>query len=140
MALAHAIMTALIDDEMSGYELARSFDNSLGFFWQASHQQIYQELRKLAERKWLKRREVRQSGKPDKISYRLTRRGRRALASAPDVLGAVPDERRNGRQSAARATAVRRFERGVALGGLDRGGSAVRGVSFARRQPRLYGS
>ncbi len=79
MALAHAIMTALIDDEMSGYELARSFDNSLGFFWQASHQQIYQELRKLSQKKWLKRREVSQQGKPDKISYRLTRSGRRAL-------------------------------------------------------------
>jgi DNA-binding PadR family transcriptional regulator len=42
MALAHAIMTALIEDDLSGYELARDFETSLGFFWQASHQQIYQ--------------------------------------------------------------------------------------------------
>ena len=53
MALAHAIMTALLEDDLSGYELARDFETSLGFFWQASHQQIYLELRKLADRRWL---------------------------------------------------------------------------------------
>ena len=80
MALAHAIMTALIEDDMSGYELARSFETSLGFFWQATHQQIYQELHKLADKKWLNKREVRQRGKPNKIVYGLTRAGREALA------------------------------------------------------------
>ncbi len=79
MALAHAIMTALIDDEMSGYELARSFDGSLGFFWQASHQQIYRELARLTERRWVRRRLVSQKGRPDKISYALSHSGRRAL-------------------------------------------------------------
>ena len=32
MALAHAIMTALIDDDLSGIELAKDFEASLGFF------------------------------------------------------------------------------------------------------------
>ena len=32
MALRYAIMTALLEDELSGYDLARSFDKSLGFF------------------------------------------------------------------------------------------------------------
>ncbi|MEZ5572672.1 MAG: PadR family transcriptional regulator [Halioglobus sp.] len=80
MALAHAIMTALIDNDLSGYELARDFETSLGFFWHASHQQIYQELHKLAEKSWLNRREVHQSGKPNKIVYGLTKAGRDALA------------------------------------------------------------
>ena len=80
MALAHAIMTALIDDDLSGYELAKAFDVSLGFFWRASHQQIYQELRKLSERGLLNKREVNQSGKPNKIVYGLTKPGREALA------------------------------------------------------------
>jgi Transcriptional regulator PadR-like family len=62
MALAHAIMTALIDADLSGFELARDFEKSLGFFWHASHQQIYQELHKLAEKSWLNKREVHQSG------------------------------------------------------------------------------
>ncbi len=80
MALAHAIMTALIDADLSGYELARDFETSLGFFWHASHQQIYQELHKLAEKSWLNKREVHQSGKPNKIVYGLTKAGREALA------------------------------------------------------------
>lgn len=79
MALAHAIMTALIEDDLSGYELSRDFATSLGFFWNASHQQIYQELRKLAEKGWLNKREVNQSGKPNKIVYGLTAAGREAL-------------------------------------------------------------
>ncbi len=80
MALAQAIMTALIEDDLSGYELARDFQASLGFFWHASHQQIYQDLRKLADKGWLNKREVSQSGKPNKIVYGLTKAGRDALA------------------------------------------------------------
>lgn len=81
MALAHAIMTALIEDDLSGYELARDFETSLGFFWHASHQQIYQELRKLSDKRWLNKREVSQSGKPNKIVYGMTLSGREALAA-----------------------------------------------------------
>jgi DNA-binding PadR family transcriptional regulator len=80
MALAHAIMTALIDDDLSGIELAKDFEASLGFFWHASHQQIYQELHKLADKAWLNKREVHQSGKPNKIVYGITKAGRDALA------------------------------------------------------------
>ena len=50
MALSHAIMTALLEEDLTGYDLAKKFDTSLGFFWQASHQQIYQDLKKL----WLR--------------------------------------------------------------------------------------
>jgi DNA-binding PadR family transcriptional regulator len=32
MSLANAIMTALIEDELTGYELAQRFETSLGFF------------------------------------------------------------------------------------------------------------
>lgn len=95
MALAHAIMTALIDDDLSGYELARDFEASMGFFWNASHQQIYQELHKLAEKSWLNKREVHQSGKPNKIVYGLTRSGREALAEwvyAPTKMQNAKDE------------------------------------------------
>lgn len=79
MALSHAIMTALIEDEMSGYDLARAFDNSMGFFWHASHQQIYRELRKLSEKGLVTRRAEAQKGKPDRKLYALTQSGREAL-------------------------------------------------------------
>ena len=80
MALSHALMTALLDEDLTGYELRRRFDTSLGFFWAASHQQIYQELRKLAEAGLLTARDVPQDGRPDKIVYALTDAGRDALA------------------------------------------------------------
>ncbi|HSG88255.1 MAG TPA: PadR family transcriptional regulator [Pseudomonadales bacterium] len=81
MALSHAIMTALLEEDLSGYDLTRRFETSLGFFWGASHQQIYQELRKLAERGWLAATEVPQAGRPDKIVYALTDAGRDALTA-----------------------------------------------------------
>lgn len=80
MALSHAIMTALLEDDMSGYELAKSFDSSLGFFWRASHQQIYMELGKLAQKGCLVGRTVAQEAKPSKIVYTLTADGRAELA------------------------------------------------------------
>ena len=76
MALSHAIMTALLEEPLSGYDLAREFETSLGFFWHASHQQIYRELRTLAERGWLEAEGVAQAGRPDKIVYALTPAGR----------------------------------------------------------------
>ena len=79
MALSHAIMTALLEEDLSGYELAKRFDTSLGFFWCASHQQIYQELRKMAGKDWLSARSVEQSGKPNKAMYSLTKQGKEAL-------------------------------------------------------------
>ena len=79
MALSHAIMTALLEDDLSGYELAKSFKRSLGLFWHASHQQIYLELRKLSGKGWLVGRTVAQEGKPSKIIYTLTGDGRAAL-------------------------------------------------------------
>lgn len=79
MALNHAIMTALLEDRMSGYELTKSFDTSLGFFWKASHQQIYKALRDLEQQGLLDGEVIPQAGRPDKVIYGLTDAGRKAL-------------------------------------------------------------
>ncbi|MEY9841598.1 PadR family transcriptional regulator [Streptacidiphilus sp. EB103A] len=47
MSLPHAILTALLERPSSGLELTRRFDRSIGYFWSATHQQIYRELGKL---------------------------------------------------------------------------------------------
>ncbi|MDJ0313681.1 PadR family transcriptional regulator [Arthrobacter sp. H35-D1] len=44
MSLTQAILTSLLEKPCTGAELARRFDKSLGYFWQATHQQIYREL------------------------------------------------------------------------------------------------
>ena len=79
MALNHAIMTALLESPMSGYALTKSFDTSLGFFWKASHQQIYKALRDLEQQGLLASEEIPQEGKPDKVVYQLTEAGRDTL-------------------------------------------------------------
>ncbi|MEM9691881.1 MAG: PadR family transcriptional regulator [Myxococcota bacterium] len=79
MALREAILACLTVEPMSGYDLAKYFDNSIGFFWHASHPQIYRELKKLRDEGLVEATEVVQSGKPNRIEYALRRAGRKAL-------------------------------------------------------------
>lgn len=48
MSLKFAILTSLSERAGTGIELARRFDKSIGYFWPATHQQIYRELDRLA--------------------------------------------------------------------------------------------
>lgn len=79
MALSHAILVSLLDRPQSGYDLAKRFDQTVGYFWKASHQQIYLELHKLGEAGWVSARTVEQSLRPNRIEYALTPPGREAL-------------------------------------------------------------
>jgi PadR family transcriptional regulator AphA len=79
MALRHALLTLLADDDLSGYDLVQFFDGSVGFVWHATHPQIYRELDKLRAEKLVTGRLVRQSGRPNKTVYSLTPKGRREL-------------------------------------------------------------
>jgi DNA-binding PadR family transcriptional regulator len=79
MALGDAILVCLTERPMTGYELAKTFDKSIGFFWNANHQQIYRELSKLRDRGHVLAREVVQSGRPNKLVYTVTADGRAAL-------------------------------------------------------------
>lgn len=49
MSLRHAILTALIEKPSSGLALTHRFDRSIGYFWQATHQQVYRELGRLED-------------------------------------------------------------------------------------------
>jgi DNA-binding PadR family transcriptional regulator len=80
---------------MTGYELAKTFDASIGFFWKADHQQIYRELSRLRDKGHVQGREVVQSGKPNKLVYTLTPEGRAALkhwAARPSVPPSIKDD------------------------------------------------
>lgn len=81
MALAHAILASLIDTPLSGYDLAQQFDGSVGYFWAASHQQIYRELSRLEQQGWIAGETVLQIGKPDKKLYHVTETGKQQLKS-----------------------------------------------------------
>ena len=81
MALSHAILTALNDAACSGYDLAKKFDGSVGFFWNASHQQIYRELTKLEESGYIEPTVIHQDHRPDKKNYVVTPAGQDYLRS-----------------------------------------------------------
>ena len=80
MALPHAILVSLCEQSGSGYELARRFDRSIGYFWAATHQQIYRTLRSMEDDGWVHVDEIAQQGRPDKKVYDVTDAGRAELA------------------------------------------------------------
>jgi DNA-binding PadR family transcriptional regulator len=95
VALGDAILACLTERPMTGYELAKTFDTSIGFFWKTDHQQIYRELSRLRDRGYIQGREVVQSGKPNKLVYTLTPDGRAAFrhwAARPSVPASIKDD------------------------------------------------
>ena len=80
VALEHALLVSLSERPAAGLELARRFDRSIGFFWSATHQQIYKVLRRMEQDGWVTARVVGQSGRPEKREYSVTDAGRSALA------------------------------------------------------------
>ncbi|MGK2881773.1 MAG: PadR family transcriptional regulator [Mycobacterium sp.] len=80
MTLTHAILVSLCEKSGSGYELAARFDRSIGYFWHATHQQIYRTLHTMGDDGWVTCTAVAQTGKPDKKVYRVADTGRAELA------------------------------------------------------------
>ncbi len=83
MALEHALLVSLSERPASGLDLTRRFDRSIGFFWSATHQQIYRVLARMEAAGWVSREDVAQSGRPDKKVYAVAAgRPRRAAPLA----------------------------------------------------------
>ncbi len=80
MSLAHAVLTSLLEKASSGYDLARRFDKSIGFFWHATHQQIYRELARMEAAGWVQASVPLDAGKTRKKEYRVLPSGRQELA------------------------------------------------------------
>jgi DNA-binding PadR family transcriptional regulator len=79
MALEHAILVSLSEQSGAGSDLTRRFDRSIGFFWTATHQQIYRVLARMEADGWVRSEQVAQQGRPDKKVYDVTPAGRREL-------------------------------------------------------------
>ncbi|MGC4950123.1 PadR family transcriptional regulator [Streptomyces sp. DT224] len=80
MSLPHAILTALLEKPSSGLELTRRFDRSIGYFWSATHQQIYRELGKLEQAGRIRALEPAQPARGQKKEYEVLPAGREALS------------------------------------------------------------
>ena len=79
MALRYVILTLLNESPRTGYEIVKSFEDSVGYFWTASHQQVYRELSTLTDKALVTFEEQAQSGKPDKKIYQISATGQAAL-------------------------------------------------------------
>jgi PadR family transcriptional regulator, regulatory protein AphA len=64
---------------ISGYELRKVLDRSIGYIWQPSKTQLYVVLPRLVDAGLATSREVEQRGRPDKQLYRITRSGQVAI-------------------------------------------------------------
>ena len=79
MSLAHVLLTSLIEKPSTGIDLARRFDRSMGFFWNATHQQIYRELSDMQQKNWISTLEDHGSNTRKK-TYQVEALGRAELA------------------------------------------------------------
>ncbi|MCF2530759.1 PadR family transcriptional regulator [Yinghuangia soli] len=75
MALRHAVLAALLDAELSGYQLAKNFDAGVANFWHALPQQVYAELARLEADGLVSGREVVQDTRPNKRMFKVTDTG-----------------------------------------------------------------
>ncbi|WP_369044145.1 PadR family transcriptional regulator [Streptomyces sp. Midd1] len=80
MSLPHAILTALLEKPSSGLGLTRRFNRSIGYFWSATHQQIYRELGKLEAEGYIRELPSEQPARGQKKSYEVLPAGRAELA------------------------------------------------------------
>lgn len=79
MALRHVILTLLHRRPATGYDIVKQFDTVVGYFWSASHQQVYRDLGKLSDEGLVRFTLEPQDGKPDRKVYELTETGEEVL-------------------------------------------------------------
>jgi DNA-binding PadR family transcriptional regulator len=80
MPLEHAILVSLSERPASGLDLTRRFDRSIGFFWSATHQQIYRVLGRMEGDDWVRSEPVPAPDGPPRKVYEVTGPGRAELA------------------------------------------------------------
>lgn len=79
MSLDHALLVSLLEKPSSGYELARRFDRSIGYFWHATHQQIYKVLARMEEAGWVASELQAGESAPDSKMFQVSPAGRQEL-------------------------------------------------------------
>jgi DNA-binding PadR family transcriptional regulator len=69
----------LSEKKLSGYDITKRMEGEIGYFWYASHSQIYTELRKMEDEGYVEHSVVHQEDNPDKKLYEITEEGEDAL-------------------------------------------------------------
>lgn len=90
-----AVLGLLTRRPMSGYDLKKVVERSVGYFWAPAKSQIYAVLPRLVEAGFATSRKIAQSQRPDKQVYRITAEGRRALRAWVEDFPTPPDPSRS---------------------------------------------
>ena len=90
-----AILGVLSWGPMSGYDVKKTVDSTVGYVWGPARSAIYAVLPRLVDEGLATARKVAQSQRPDKIVYRITTAGRAALKAWIEETPAPPDPNRN---------------------------------------------
>lgn len=75
----YAVLGLLTWGEQSGYDLQKYAERSVGYFWTPAKSRIYAILPRLVDAGLVRRRDIAQSGRPNKQLYRLTKAGEETL-------------------------------------------------------------
>ena len=76
LSLGNALLGLLNYRSMTGYDLKKTFDNTIDFFWSAQMSQIYRELNNLEKKGFVLSKIEAQEKRPDRKVYQLTEEGR----------------------------------------------------------------
>ncbi len=79
MALAHTILTLLLNEPCSGYDIGQAFQEYVNCFWSATTPQIYRELSRMEAQGWITVEVIPQDGRPNKKIYSVTETGKQEL-------------------------------------------------------------
>jgi len=89
MSLEYTLLGLLKRKPRTGYELSKIVARTTNFYWTATRTQVYQSLKRMAEREWIEMETIPQSGKPSKQVYHLLPSGEDAFK---DWLHRVPEK------------------------------------------------
>jgi DNA-binding PadR family transcriptional regulator len=91
----HALLGMLARyGEHSGYELLKLAEAGIGFFWSPAKSHVYEVLPRLERGGHVRRRLVRQQGRPNKQLWRITAQGRAVLAAWLNTIDPDPFDAR----------------------------------------------
>ncbi|MFJ3903886.1 PadR family transcriptional regulator [Streptomyces sp. NPDC090025] len=129
MSLPHAILTALLEKPSSGLELTRRFDRSIGYFWSATHQQIYRELGKLEAADHIRELPSAVPARGQRKEYEVLPAGRAELGSWVDT----PED-----PKPMRSALLLRMRAAAAVGGTDLRAELARHLVLHQEQLAEY--
>lgn len=79
-SLEHALLGLIAEGRaVSGYDLIKTFDQSMAHYWHAHHGQIYPTLERMRRAGLIESRDIIQRGRPNKRLYTITQAGRQML-------------------------------------------------------------